>query len=130
MGTFRKITVDNQDFLWKYTFDDSDYQIASGLVIKGADKKGKLVIYFCTGLGDFGYCPFNKGVSAVYQGEPVILNLNQPRFVAELISYALNQLQIDYISGTKELYNGIEMLHALGYEFDYEKTWEKLYFHF
>lgn len=125
MATFRKITVNNQDYLWKYTFDDYDYQNDSSLVIKNADKKGKLIIYFRTGTWTTGYCPFNKGAPAVYQNETVIINLNQPRFVAELIPFALNQLQIDCLSGTKELYNGIEMLHDIGYEFDYQKTWEK-----
>lgn len=122
---FRKITINNKDFLWKYTFDDSDYLYESSLVIKNADKKGKLVIYFYASTQTAGYCPFNKGVPAIYHGEPVSINLNQPRFVAELLSFALDQLQIDHFFGTKELYNGVEMLHNLGYQFEYQKSWDK-----
>ena len=65
MLPFRKITIDGEEHLRKYNFDDDDYQIDSSLVIRSADKKGKLVIDFKTGLMDFGYCPFNKGCGVV-----------------------------------------------------------------
>ncbi|WP_159458133.1 MULTISPECIES: hypothetical protein [Listeria] len=58
MTTFRKITVEGQKFLWKYSFDDYDYQNDSSLIIKSADTNGKLLIYFRTGKWDSGYCPF------------------------------------------------------------------------
>jgi len=119
--SFRKITVNDNEYLWKYFFDDDDCQCDSSIVIKTSDKKGKLVIYFRTWKWDYGYCPFNKGVPAIYRNEPVTINLNQPRFISEIISFAFNQLQIDFRSSTITLNNGIELLHDIGYEFKYQK---------
>lgn len=72
IASFRKIIVGGKEYQWKYTFDDYDYQCASSLVIRSGDKKGKLVIEFRTDTNDHGYCPFNTGVSAINQNEPVI----------------------------------------------------------
>ena len=116
MSAFRKIVVDGKEYLWKYSFDDYDYQLDSSVVVKSDDKKGKLIVYFRTGKLDFGYCPFNRGLPAMRYNEAVTINLNQPRFIAEIISSALNQLEVDCLSGTVELGNGIELLHSLGYE--------------
>ena len=124
MSAYRKIAVCDREYLWKYIFDDDDYQNDSFIVIKSADKKGKLVVYFRTGKWDAGYCPFHKGVPALYKNSPVTINLNQPRYIAEIIFYALNQFQCGFLSGSTELDNGIEILHDLGYEFEYEKKWD------
>ncbi|WP_088808594.1 MULTISPECIES: hypothetical protein [Listeria] len=121
MTTFRKITVEGQKFLWKYSFDDYDYQNDSSLIIKSADTNGKLLIYFRTGKWDSGYCPFNKGVPALYQGQRITINLNQPRFIAEIIAYVREQLDLKLLLGTVELDNGIELLRDIGYVFDYQK---------
>ena len=124
MLTFRKIIVESKEFLWKYSFDDADYQCDSFIVVKTVDKKGKLVVYFRTEKADdYGRCPFNKGVLALFKNEVTIINLNQPRFVAEIISYVLEQRHLDCLVGTVELKNGIEILHDIGYEFEYQKSW-------
>ena len=124
MSEFRTITSDGEKYLWKYNYDEDDCQLDSFLVVRSEDKKGKLIIYFSTGKWDWGYCPFNKGVPAVYQNEPVIINLNQPWFTAQIISFVINQMQVRISPGTAELYNGIEILHKIGYEFDYRKAFE------
>ncbi|WP_339102018.1 hypothetical protein [Candidatus Enterococcus clewellii] len=124
MATFRKIVVDGKAYLWKYSFDDYDYQNDSALIIKSADKQGKLLINFRTGNWDHGYCPFNRGVPGIYMGEPVVINLNQPRFIMEIISFSMKHLQLNQLSRTVELNNGIEILNELGYTFDYEKRWD------
>ena len=124
MSAYREIVVHDKEYLWKYIFDDDDYQNDSYIIIKDVGKKGKLVVCFRTGKWDHGYCPFNKGISALYKNEPVTINLNQPHFVAEIISYALNLLQSEYLSGTVNLNKGIEILHDIGYEFEYQKKWD------
>lgn len=121
---FRKIVIEGKEYLWKYSFDSYDYQGDSAIVVKSADKTGKLVIYFRTWQWDHGYCPFNKGVPAMYQKQPVVINLNQPRFIAEIVKFALDRLQNGTLTGTVEVDDGIEMLHGLGYEFDYQKQWD------
>lgn len=123
MALLRKIVVNGKEYLWTYSFDDYDYQNDSSLVVKSADKKGKLIVYFKTDKWDHGYCPFNKGVQATLNNEPVTINLNQPRFAAEIIAFVLDKLQVDCLSGTVELDDGIQILHDLGYEFDYQKSW-------
>ena len=122
MSEFRTITSDGEKYLWKYCFDDDDFQLDSFLVIRSEDKNGKLIINFRTGMHDHGYCPFNKGIPALYQNEPVTINLHQPRFIAQIISFVTNQMQIRISPGTAELNNGIEILHKIGYEFEYQKT--------
>jgi len=124
MSAYRKLLIDDEEYLWKYIFDDDDYLTDSFIVIKDVGKKGKLVVYFRTGKWDTGYCPFNKGISALYKNESVTINLNQPRFVAEILTHTLKMLQIKYLSGTIELNNGIEILHDIGYEFEYRKKWD------
>lgn len=124
MSTLRKIVIQEKEYLWKYTFDDYDYENDSHLVIKDSNKDGKLIIYFRTGKWDFGYCPFNRGVPAIYHGEPVVINLNQPRFIAEIFAYVMNKLKKDSLIGTTEFNEGLEMLHDMGYEFEYEKKWD------
>lgn len=42
MSAFRKIMIDSKEYLWKYTFDDYDYQEDSSLVIKSSEKKESL----------------------------------------------------------------------------------------
>ncbi|MGY3778189.1 hypothetical protein ACWOAV_05735 [Isobaculum melis] len=91
-------------------------------ILVSADKKGKLIIYFRTYQWDYGYCPFNKGLPACYRNEHVIINLNQPKYIAEMIDYLLQQPKLDFLCQTVELNNGLELLHQLGYVFDYKKS--------
>jgi len=124
MATFRKIVVNDKEYQWKFTLDEFYYEGDSHLVIRSGDKKGKMIIHFRTGKFDHGFCPFNKGLPATYKGEPVAINLNQPRFIAEIITYRLSQQQTDSLTGHFETRYGLEMLHDMGYEFEYEKNWE------
>lgn len=114
MSSLRKITVHGQAFLWKYTFDDYDCWNHSRLFIKSAAQKGQLIVHFQA--APPGYCPFNEGVPAVYRGEPVVINLNRPRFAAEILAYALEQ-HIDFQTGVTEITNGLAILKGLGYDF-------------
>ncbi len=122
MAGLRKIVINQQEYLWKYVFDDYDYQNNSYIVVKSLDKKGKLIINFRTDSWEFGYCPFNKGVQAKLNGEPTVINLNQPKYIAEIVKYAQEDLKIEKVVGTIVLDNGFEILHNLGYEFEYKKT--------
>lgn len=122
MATLRKIVVNNQTWLWKYKFDDYDLQDDSYLRIKDADKKGQIIIWFRTGVWiDIGYCPFNKVLPATYLGENVTINLNQPRYIAQILAHVLQDFPEGGLTGTHCYQNGIEMLHELGYEFEYQK---------
>lgn len=122
MSGLREITVYEQEYFWKYVFDDDDCQNDSFILVKCKNKTGKLLVYFKKESWEYGYCPFNKGIQAMFDGQPILINLNQPRFIAEIIKYALNYLKVENLVGTLSLDNGIEILHKLGYEFEYKKV--------
>ena len=122
MNAFREIVVNEETFLWRYVFDAEDHQCNSFLVFRKADKNGKLIIYFQSKVSEYGYCPFNEGLSAQYDDESVIINLNQPRFIAEILAFVLNELKLDFEGKTLEYYEGIELMHLLGYKFTYHKN--------
>lgn len=119
MVLFRKITLKNKYFLWTYSFDDYDYQNDSNLVIKDCERKGKLVIRFQSLSTEHGYCPFNKGLCAFKGSEEVIINLNRPKYIAEILLYILDYCLQDDGFNTTENYDGIRILVELGYTFDY-----------
>jgi hypothetical protein len=130
--TFRNISVDGSDYLWQYSFDDSDYMLPSRLVFRSNNdsaKRGKLVIGFSqkSPLPQhntiIGYCPFNRGLPARKDDVDVIINLNRPRFAAELLGYCLEyRLGGQFPDTTLEFNDGIEMLYELGYLFEYMLT--------
>ena len=128
MGIFRKITVRGKSFLWTYSFDDYDYQLDSNIVIKDCGKKGKLVVRFRAakgkdGWGEHGKCPFNKGLHAKKGGEEVVLNLNRPKFAAEILEHILDNRPKGSEFDSTEYYDGISILNDLGYTFDYHLSW-------
>jgi len=124
MSTFRRIIVKEKEYLWKYSYDDNDYQNVSSLIVKSIDKKGKLIIYFKTKTWDQGYCPFNQGIPAKLKNKQVVINLNQPHYVEELIVVVLDKSQINDLIGTVVIDDGIQLFHDLGYDFEYQKTWD------
>ena len=120
MAAFRKIVVKGNCFLWKYGYDSDDCQCPSQIIIKDCDRKGKIVIRFRPNYIDHGYCPFNKGLSAQKDGEEVLINLNYPKFTAEMLTYILEyRLKDTGFDTTKEYDDGITLLSELGYFFDY-----------
>ncbi len=122
MSGLRKITVSEQEYFWKFVFDENDCLNDSFILVKSINKTGKLLVYFKKESWEHGFCPFNKGVQAKFNGQPILINLNQPRFIAEIIKYALDYLKVEKFVGTLSLDNGIEILHNLGYELEYKKS--------
>lgn len=116
MAHFRKITVSDNLYEWHYSFDDYDWQMPSQLIIRTPDKTTKLILYFRSEDNGIGHCPFNTGVKAVKNGEDVVINLNQPRFTAEIIQYLYNTGNI--LKGIHE-FDGLKILRSLGYQFEY-----------
>ena len=117
----RKIVVKERTFLWNYHFDDYDYQNDSQIVIKDNDRKGKLIIRFHTEDFGHGYCPFNKGLRATKDGEEITINLNRPKFIAEILTYVLDaRLHDNGFDATHEYKDGLKILNELGYTFEYK----------
>lgn len=103
---------------WLYSFDDYDWHEPSHLVIRTQDKSTKLILYFSSEDNSVGHCPFNTGVNAIKDGEQVLINLNQPRFIAEIIIYLFDE-HIEYISKDIQYIDGLKILRELGYRFEY-----------
>lgn len=120
MARFRKITVNGNLYEWHYSFDDYDWQMPSQLVIRTLDRTTKLILYFCSEDNGIGHCPFNRGVKAVKDGKEMIINLNQPKFIAEIIN-CLFVVHTEYISSETKCIkiDGLKILRSLGYQFEY-----------
>lgn len=120
MAFFRKIVVDGKEYEWKFTFDEHDWNEPSRLVFRFSDKTLKIILYFQTDAYGIGKCPFNFGVLAIKEGQSVTINLNQPRFIAEILQY-LFAFRVPFnAKGILNFADGTDILRILGYQFEYQ----------
>lgn len=126
MAFFRKITVNGKTFEWKFSVDDYDWQLPSHLVFRALERKLKIILYFIPDDNgesrQIGKCPFQTGLRAFREGEVVLINLNQPRFVAELLQYLMEERIKPEETGIVTFSDGKEILRVLGYTFQYYLT--------
>jgi hypothetical protein len=63
----------------------------------------------------------NSGFVTTKNAERVIVNLNEPKYIAELIQYLINS-KIDFSKDKKYLFeNGEQLLNEMGYIFNFAK---------
>ena len=126
MAFFRKITVNGKTFEWRFSVDNYDWQLPSHLVFRAPERKLKIILYFIPDDNgksvQIGKCPFQTGLRAFREGEVVLINLNQPRFVAELLQYLLEVRIKPEETGIVTFSDGKEILRLLGYTFKYFLT--------
>lgn len=126
MAFFRKITVNGKTFEWRFSVDNYDWQLPSHLVFRAPERKLKIILYFIPDDNgksvQIGKCPFQTGLRVVREGEVVLINLNQPRFVAELLQYLLEVRINPEETGIVTFSDGKEILRVLGYTFQYFLT--------
>lgn len=126
MAFFRKITVNGKTFEWRFSVDNYDWQLPSHLVFRAPERKFKIILYFIPDDNgksvQIGKCPFQTGLRAFREGEVVLINLNQPRFVAELLQYLLEVRIKPEETGIVTFSDGKEILRVLGYTFQYFLT--------
>ncbi|MCX4374864.1 MAG: hypothetical protein OSJ61_01700 [Lachnospiraceae bacterium] len=126
MAFFRKITVNGKTFEWRFSVDNYDWQLPSHLVFRAPERKLKIILYFIPDDNgksvQIGKCPFQTGLRAFREGEVVLINLNQPRFVAELLQYLLEVRIKPEETGIVTFSDGKEILRGLGYMFQYFLT--------
>lgn len=112
MGKFRKIIVDNSEYMWLFRYDDYDYQNFPYLLITTkAFPKAALHISFAIK----EHFLLNSGLPAAFQGERVSINLNQPLFISQIIQQCCKQVDFSNLSGYHYL-NGLDILRTIGYE--------------
>lgn len=106
--------------------DNYDWQLPSHLVFRAPERKLKIILYFIPDDNgksvQIGKCPFQTGLRAFREGEVVLINLNQPRFVAELLQYLLEVRIKPEETGIVTFSDGKEILRGLGYMFQYFLT--------
>ena len=126
MAFFRKITVNGKTFEWRFSVDNYDWQLPSHLVFRAPERKLKIILYFIPDDNgksvQIGKCPFQTGLRAFREGEVVLINLNQPRFVAELLQYLLEVRIKPEETGIVTFSDGKEILRGLGYMSQYFLT--------
>lgn len=121
MRQFRKIVVDGAAFRWLFRYDDYDYIYPSYLLFLPAGSPRAEIRVVFRGVQD--KFPLNEGLAAIKDGEPVQINLNQPRYVAELLRHCLQQ-QVDFSEKPRWDFDGYAALRELGYKtsFDIDKN--------
>ena len=112
MGKFRKIIVDNSEYMWLFRYDGYDYQNFPYLLITAkAFPKATLHINFPIK----EHFLLNSGLPAVFQGQRVSIIWNQPLFISQIIQQCSKQADLSNLTGYHYL-NGLEILKTAGYE--------------
>ena len=116
MKKLRKIVVGGETYLWKHNYNDCDYSTPLYLLILfEKDRQAEVRVKFP--LMD---CPIEKGMlnsgfKATKNGMEFTINLNEPKYIAELIQYLMNN-KIDFSKGKKHLLeNGYQLFNEMGY---------------
>lgn len=114
----RKIKVQGQIFLWyyqKYVRYSPPQQSISRLY--AFNENGLTIeIFFLTQDTWTGGNPLNEGVMVVNGNEEIHINLNRPRFVAELLELVLNKKSQSQQIKKIVIQNGKELIYELGYQ--------------
>lgn len=112
MRRFRKITVANSEYKWLFRFDDYDYQnLPYLLVIMCSRPASSLKIFFPI----HEHFLLNSGLSAVLNGNAVLLNMNRPLFVSQIIEQCQKNGETFDHKGCRHL-NGLKILEEIGYK--------------
>ena len=118
MKKLRKIVVNGETYLWKHNYNDCDYSVPLYLLIL-LEKDRNIEMRVKFPLMDIAVekCMLNSGFKATKNSREVIINLNEPKYIAEVIQYLINS-KIDFSKGKKHLFeNGMQLLNEMGYVF-------------
>ena len=113
----RKLIVNTKEFLWKCNF--SRGEVCKSTLTIYLTKEAKIIIMFFA--RDTFTCgnPFNEGFPMLKNNEVVQINLNCPKYAAELIDY-LDKSQLLEVRNSKIVFDGNDLLKKMGY-IDVEK---------
>lgn len=116
LGKLRRIVVEDEVYFWKYRYDDYDYCLPSYLLILSEKYKGaEIRIKFPLIDKPIDSFMLNSGFKAMKNGEEVIINLNEPKYVAEFIRYLLKN-GVDFQKKAINIFNnGEELFEEMGY---------------
>lgn len=137
MRKFRKIVVDQVEYKWLFRYDDHNYSNCPYLLIAEKSSSEKT---WCIHFPTAEHFLYNIGFPAKFRGEKVVINLNRPFYVSQIIKYCRNreekipQAQTCYTrkqgknrTGIKRRYkylDGIEILRQSGYDINRRFTYK------
>ncbi|MEK5409124.1 hypothetical protein MKX36_24875 [Paenibacillus sp. FSL W8-0439] len=110
----RKIVVSGNTYLWSYKTVRGIY-CRSKLTIISENKDIKFIIQFTTKDTIVTGSPLNEGLRVMKEGKQYSINLNQPKYVAEVLQYILD-MELDVTVKKVHELNGNELLVSMGYQ--------------
>lgn len=116
----RKITINGELFLWRFSYSEQTYAETAFLALVSMKNRNcRIRIYF-----PLPACleknMLNLGFKVLKNGADVVLNLNRPKYAAEIIQVLFDYSAIDLnVNKTYEFLNGFALLTKAGYVFDF-----------
>lgn len=111
----KKIVVNDQTFFWYYQqYVRHLPHHTSRLLIFNKANQTHIEVFFHTEDTWTGGNPLNEGLLVVKGEERYILNLNQPKYVSELIDILLNHYKKNQLNNL-HIKNGNKFLFKMGY---------------
>lgn len=108
-----KIVVGGHTYWWSYqTVRDMYYR--STLTLITEDRKNKWIVKFTTIDTITAGSPLNEGLRVIKEGQNYAINLNQPKYVAEVLQYVLD-MGLDTSAKNVHELNGNDLLAGMGY---------------
>ncbi|MFB6366320.1 hypothetical protein ACFCP7_20065 [Paenibacillus elgii] len=111
--TMRKIVVRNRTYFWNHK-GNRDFVCHSTLTLCTENRKLRIILNFKTHDTFTAGNPLNEGLFMTRGEENIVINLNQPRFAAEMLQYVLDH-KLDDTSVGQYHFNGNHILLELGY---------------
>lgn len=113
MHSFRKIVADGVKFRWLFRYDDYDYCFPSYLLFLPVGIPRAEIRVIFRGIQDKFL--LNEGLTAIKDGKPLLINLNQPGYAAEILRFCMQQ-GVNFSEKQRWEFDGNSVLLDLGYQ--------------
>lgn len=111
--SLRKITVDEQNYFWAFSYR-RNYVCKYSLTLINELKTQRFSLHFLTKDNFTAGAPFNEGLPMLKNGEVFRVNLNRPFYASQILKHILITMRPD--STAKLRLNGNQILMDMGYE--------------
>ena len=117
MAKIRKIVVAGKVYFWRFRYQDQNYSNTSYLLLFPEENRNfEIRISFSLLETSIEKFMLNEGFKARKENKEVIVNLNEPTYVAEFI-FHFTQMGLDMTKSKTVTFEGEALLRLLGYEF-------------
>lgn len=111
----RKIVVNGNTYFWSYRGVKGDVS-KSTLTVISDNKAIRYMFHFSTRDTYTAGNPLNEGLPMIKENEKFLINLNQPKYVAQILQSILDHDLADYSVKKSYDFNGNELLLSMGYQ--------------